>query len=238
VPDTTLVSDRYERASEMPSPPATRLARVRWLDLRLLVGVLLVLGSVLLGTKIIAGADDTTAVLALTRDVQPGVRLTTADVTIRRIRLDAGHEHYVAVGSSVAGYIMTRPALAGELLPRRAVATAAEAQAAGDIRWITIAVPSEERPEGLSTGQLVDVWIAPDTAVNDARNTATLLASRVAVDAVANSSNGLSGARESTVTLAMRPGDRGRSLDELVGELVAAARDSRVYLTVIPGRAQ
>jgi hypothetical protein len=242
VPDTTLAPDRYERAAEFPSPPATRLGRPRWLDLRLIIGVLLVLGSVLLGTKVIAGADDTTAVLALTRDVQPGVRLSTADVTIRRVRLDAGLDHYVSAGSPVAGYVMTRPAQAGELLPRRAIAAAAEAEAADDIRWVTIAIPSEERPEGLSSGQLVDVWVAPDKAATNAATNggdgATLLATGVAVEAVTNSSSGLSGAQESTVTLALRPDDRGRSLDELVGALVAAARDTRVYLAVAPGRAQ
>jgi hypothetical protein len=54
---------------------------------------------------------------------------------------------------------------------------------------------------------------------------------------VTNTSTGLSGSRESTVTLAIRPrGDR--SLDDLVGALVTAARDSRVYLTATPGTAQ
>jgi hypothetical protein len=232
----TSTSDRYDGTADAASPPAARLSRPRWLDVRLIIGVLLVLGSVLLGAKIIAAADDTTQVLTLTRDVQPGVRLTAADVTVRRIRLDNGLDAYLAADSPVAGYVMTRSARAGELLPKGAIARAADAEASGNIRWVTIAIPTEERPRGLSSGHLVDVWVAPAEG-QDTGAAAHLLARGVAVDGVTNTSSGLTGTREATVTLAIRPND-GRALDELVGELVAAARDSRVYLTVIPGSAR
>jgi hypothetical protein len=238
-PDTTnrpVAPSRHDSVSELASPPAARLSRPRWLDLRLVIGVLLVLGSILLGTKIIAGADDTTQVLALTRDVQPGVRLTAADVTARRVLLDQGLDHYLAADSPVVGYVITRPMRAGELLPRSAITRAADAAATGSTRWVTIAIPTEERPQGLSSGQLVDVWIAPAEG-QDTGASAHLLASGVAVEAVTNTSTGLSGTRESTVTLAIRPSND-RSLDELVGALVTAARDSRVYLTITPGTAQ
>jgi SAF domain len=235
-PDTTVAPGLPNGASVVASPPAARLPRPRWLDLRFVTGVLLVLGSLLLGTKIIADVDDTTQVLALARDVQPGVRLSAADVTARRVLLDRGLDHYLAADSAVAGYVTTRPMRAGELLPRSAIAPAADAAATGSIRWVTIAVPTEERPYGLSSSQLVDVWIAPAEGQGTG-SAARLLASGVAVEAVANTSTGLSSAQESTVTLAIRPGSD-RSLDDLVGELVAAARDARVYLTVTPGTAQ
>jgi hypothetical protein len=235
-PDTTVAPGLPDGASVVASPPAARLSRPRWLDLRFVIGVLLVLGSILLGTRIIADADDTTQVLALTRDVQPGVRLTAADVTARRVLLDQGLDHYLAADSAVAGYVTTRPIRAGELLPRSAIAPAADASATGSIRWVTIAIPTEERPHGLSRRQLVDVWIAPAEG-QDTGGSARLLASGVAVEAVTNTSTGLSSAQESTVTLVIRPsGDR--SLEDLVGELVTAARDARVYLTVTPGAAQ
>lgn len=236
MPDTTT-AEHPSRPLDLASPPATRLARPRWLDVRLVVGVLLVLGSVLLGTRVVAGADDTTAVLVVQSDLQAGVRLSPDDVGERRVRLDAGLDRYLAAGSPVSGYVLTRPVGEGELLPVAAIAPADEAAAAGGLRWVTIAVPAEERPEGLSSGDLVDVWIAPAAGVDSAAATAAApLATEVAVERVTGSSAGLGGARESTVTLAVTAEGQARPLDEIVGTLVAAARDGRVYLTVLPGR--
>jgi len=221
-------------AGELPSPPASRLGRPRWLDLRLVVGVLLVLGSVLVGTRVVAGADDSTPVLAVTRDLQPGVRLDDSDVATRRVSLDDGLEHYVAAGSPIDGYVVTRRVSEGELLPRAAIAPARDVADGDDLRWVTLAVPAEERPSGLSEGDLVDVWVAPaDTAEPGA--TAERLAEAVPVEATASRSGGLGGSNESTVTLALTGQGQARPLDELVAVLVAAARDSRVYLVAHPG---
>jgi hypothetical protein len=238
VPETTALSQPSTPprpiGEELPSPPASRLGRPRWLDLRLVVGVLLVLGSVLVGTRVVAGADDSTPVLAVTRDLQPGLRLDDSDVATRRVSLDDGLEHYVAAGSPIDGYVVTRRVSEGELLPREAIAPSRDIADADDLRWVTLAVPSEERPSGLSEGDLVDVWVAPlDSA--EAGSTAERLAEAVPVEATASRSGGLGGSNESTVTLALTGKGQASPLDELVAVLVAAARDSRVYLVAHPG---
>ena len=47
--------------TDLPAPTATRLTRARWLDARLLIGLLLVLLSVVIGAKVVADADQRVA---------------------------------------------------------------------------------------------------------------------------------------------------------------------------------
>ena len=67
-------------------PPATRSTNPGWRDPRLWVGVVLVTGSVVAGARIMAGADDTTAVWAASGDLVAGQTLTTEDLTATRVR--------------------------------------------------------------------------------------------------------------------------------------------------------
>ena len=71
-----------QRVTELPAPAANRLPRARWLDARLLVGLLLVLLSVVLGAKLVADADERVRVWSLTRDLGPDVTLTEDDVDV------------------------------------------------------------------------------------------------------------------------------------------------------------
>jgi hypothetical protein len=138
-------------AQQFVSPSARRLRHPSWLDLRLLVGVLLVLVSVLLGAKVVATADRSVQVWALARDVSPGTTLAAADLRPARVRLFDSAEAYLRVVKSPAGRTVTRPMHAGELLPRSAVV----ATPPGAI--LSIPVQPGNAP-GLARGQLVDVW--------------------------------------------------------------------------------
>ena len=51
--------------TDLPTPTATRLRRPSWRDSRLLVGVLLVLVSTVLGSVVVARADDRVPVYAV-----------------------------------------------------------------------------------------------------------------------------------------------------------------------------
>src|SRR5215217_795400 len=53
--------------TDLPSPKASRLPRARWLDTRLLLGVLLVLLAVVLGAKVLADVDERVEVWSVTR---------------------------------------------------------------------------------------------------------------------------------------------------------------------------
>jgi len=70
-----------------PGPTPRRIRPPRWLDLRLVLGVLLVLGSVLLGARVVAAADATVPVWAATGDLAAGTELTAGDLRAVDVRL-------------------------------------------------------------------------------------------------------------------------------------------------------
>jgi hypothetical protein len=133
------------------SPPANRVRRPSWLDLRIIVGVLLVLMSVVLVTRIVAAADRSVRVWALARDVAAGTTLTTADVRPARVRLFDSAPVYLQTTRSPAGHAVSRSFRAGELLP----AAALDGRPAGVL--VSIPVKPENAP-AVTRGQLVDVW--------------------------------------------------------------------------------
>ena len=77
--------------SPLAAGPAPRRVRPpRWLDLRLLLGILLVLGSVLLGARVVGAADATVPVWAAAGDLAAGTELDADDlvaVDVRRIEV-------------------------------------------------------------------------------------------------------------------------------------------------------
>ena len=63
-----------------------RSRRAGWRNPRLLLGVVLVAGSVLLGARLLAAADDTVGVWALSRDLPAGATVGKGDLERRQIR--------------------------------------------------------------------------------------------------------------------------------------------------------
>jgi hypothetical protein len=115
------------------------------------VGVLLVLTSVVLVTRIVAAADRSVQVWALARDVSAGTTLLDADLRPARVRLFASAPAYLQVSRSPAGRMVSRSLHAGELLP----AAALDVRPPGVI--VSIPVKPENAP-AVARGQLVDVW--------------------------------------------------------------------------------
>jgi hypothetical protein len=221
-------------ATEHSSPRATRVGTPRWLDLRLVVGVLLVLGSVAVGARVVAAADDTVPVLVAAQDLTVDRPLTAALVQTRQVLLEEGLARYLS-GDVPEGYVVVRPVEAGELVPRSAVAPAGEV--AEDLRYVTLALPAAELPAGLRAGRVVDVWVAPDGEAAGA--VAELLLAGITVTDVGGDSGGLGvSGTERAVTLAVTPGAAADTLEQAVARLVAAARDARVYLAAVPGGSQ
>lgn len=237
---------------DVRSPTANRLVRPRWLNPRLLVGVLLVLVSVAVGARLLAAADRTVPVLVAAEDLVPGQPLTSDLVEPSGALLESGLDRYVTdVGT---GYLVVRPVERGELLPRSAIKPAGEAE---DVRQVTVAVPASESPAGLRPGDAVDVWLVPEG--EDDRASLLLPAARVTA---ATSGGGGLGAPtgQHRVTLAVtavespeagEPEDgtavedggaaedgatpeEAVDLEAVMAELVAAARAGRVYLTRLP----
>ena len=141
-----------------PSPRARRLATPGWLDGRLVVGVLLVLISVVVGSHVLSNADRSEAVWVLTRPLAAGAELSEGDIELGRVRLFDNAATYVpALGAKPVGYVLRRALGARELLPRDAVGSPGEV----DVRQVTVPVVRGHAPPDLSAGQLVDVYVTP-----------------------------------------------------------------------------
>ena len=209
--------------TDLPSPSASRLPRARWLDTRLLLGVLLVLLAVVLGAKVLADADERVEVWSVTRDLGSDTMLTPSDVTVAAVRLDETARSYVAASEDVDGVVLTRPVGRGELLPLSAVAD----DAAPDLRRVVIEV-DRYGVTGLDKGRVVDVYVVPDEAVGGADQAPPELvlgSVTVAEGGRGEGGFGASGDR-AAVTLLVESGD--------VPSMIDAVAHGSVYLVHVP----
>ena len=148
---------------ELPRPTAARLQRPSWRDVRLVVGVVLVLLAVTLGAVVVAAADDTTPVYAVTAGLVPGQVVTQQDVRRVDVRLGADLGAYVAADHDLGADVFAlREVRSGELLPASALGTRAEVR----VKPVTMPVDGSS-VRTLVTGSIVDVWVN----ARDARST-------------------------------------------------------------------
>ncbi len=182
----------------------------------------------------VAAADETTLVLVAAEDLEPGMTLSASDLNEQAVRFDGGLDRYIAAGSALDGYRVVRSVAAGELVPASAVVPT-DSDAADDLRYITMAIPSQERPAGLGRGSHVDVWVDPEDGAgpDEVAGVAEQLLTDVVVTDFDQGGGGLSGPSDSvSVTLAVTA--RGADSDAIVARLISAARAEQVFLTVVP----
>jgi hypothetical protein len=143
--------------TDLPHPRAARLGRPGWLDPRLLLGVLLVLVSVVVGAKVVAEADDTYAVWAVSHDLGPSSSLVAGDLVSKQVRIEGDPSTYVsAAGVAPIGWVLRRAVAAGELLPRAALSEP------GAVSTRRVSVPVEPVVAAdLADGAVVDVYVVP-----------------------------------------------------------------------------
>jgi hypothetical protein len=160
----------------------------RWLDLRLVLGVLLVLGSVLLGARVVGAADATVPVWAVAGDLAAGTQLTSGDLVAVEVRLDAAAGAYLATSTRPEGATLARAVRSGELLPRSALEEPEE--------LVQVALPVQAGfvPPGLARGQLVDVYAVADPAagaVASADGSVTAVVEQAPVQALSGRGDGV-----------------------------------------------
>jgi hypothetical protein len=158
---------------EFPSPTPRRVRRPSWLDLRLVLGVLLVVAAVLIGAKVVQGARHKDTALAVTRDLAAGTTLRSDDLRTIDVGLpdsvDRAHI-YVSDRAKAVGKVLGRPLTAGELLPA-AVLTRSPVRTTVSVPFPTDAAPKLSRGERivvwLSTKQCPSVVLLADVTVQD-----------------------------------------------------------------------
>jgi hypothetical protein len=141
------------------SPTPRRIAAPRWLDLRLILGVGLVLVAVLVGAVVFSRAGRTTGVVAARHDLAAGTVLTADDLTVVQVKLPNRGVYLDTAGPAV-GKRLQRAVSSGELLPRDAVA------AAGPHTTLTVPFAAGSAPD-LRTGQRIEVWVSTSACTSE-----------------------------------------------------------------------
>ena len=215
--------------SDLPVPRATRLQRPAWRDARLLVGLVLVLASVVVGSTVVAAADDRTAMYAARAALVPGQALTEEDLVRVDVQLGPQRDRYLPADTGLApGRFVLREVAAGELVPSVAVGGRDQVSVQG----LTLSVDAGS-VAALSVGSRVDVYVNPvdpKATGSDSFTGPVLTLEGVSVASLPKAAGGLSGGVSGDRPVqVMAPRERVR---ELIGQLDDGAR---VTLVPVPG---
>lgn len=210
------------------APDATRSRRPGWRNPRLLLGLVLVAGSVVLGARVVAAADDTVPVWVAARDLPTGALIETASLERRDVRFPDAETAAAYLSAEQAlpeGSRVDRPVDAGDLVPRGAVAEAPEEP----LVEVPLSVATDDLPQTVRQGSVIDVWVTPDPTSGTVRpgreGRAQRVLAEVEVVAVPGTSETLAPAQTRQVILGV-PADR---TDELASALGLLA-DGRVVV--------
>jgi len=147
-----------------PAPTPRRMARPKWLNVRVIAGIVLVLAAVVIGARVIGASSQTAAVWAADRDLASGTVLGPGDLTTVEVNLGDTAGRYLGPGAaSPLGMTVVSPLAAGELLPISAV----EESATG--RIVAIGVAPEHMPPGVDHGSTVDVYLTKGSVTGGGR---------------------------------------------------------------------
>ena len=193
-----------------------RIASARVGDLRLWLGVGLVVAAVIAGIVVVGADRDTVTVLRATRDLSIGAHPTGFD-RVQMSRAAAG-DAYVT-DAPAPELVLRWPVRAGELLPVGVLGP----PVAVAHRQVTVAVDPLHAPVGMQAGDHVDVWASPSSSTRDAESPRRVVAD-VRVASVETDGVGIGG--EVAVVLDLPETD--------VQPVVEAVRTAVVDLVAVP----
>ena len=198
---------------------ARTLARVRWRDGRLWLGVVLIIVSMLVGSRLLSHSDDRITVWRATHDLSIGSLPT--DLEPVAVALADSSAGYVRANQDPVG-ILVHPVAAGELLPTTSLGSA-DSEA---MRVVTLPVEPLHSPVGLLPGDRVDIWATPSES--SMPGISRLVEASASVAAIATDSMGVGGEMGVAVRI---PQDRADAL-------IAAMRGGSIDLVSVPIEAQ
>jgi hypothetical protein len=215
-----MMSGVSRNLGKTDAPPAVRAGRPGWRDPRLWIGVALVAASVLVGARLLGGADRTIEVWAASGDLAAGQPVSQDDLVARRVDFaeDVDADRYLQVSDDLPdAATLARAVGAGELVP-----SAAFGRAGAGLLEVPIWALAEAIAPNVVAGSVVDVWVTPADHVGDA---AVVLDDVVVVAAPrSEESFGPGGNRQ----LLIGVGDRDKAG---IGPALAAAHDGRISIT-------
>ncbi len=207
-----------------PAPVARRLRPPSWRDRRLVLGVLLVAGSIAVGATVVSRADDTQPVYAASHPLMPGQVLTSSDVHVVRVQLGAQRARYLAADRAVrSGSVVIRSVQDGELVPTSAIGNRQSVTS----RPVAVVVPAGSA-DGLRAGSLVDVWVAAKGTDQQSYAEPHVVVSGAEVVSISSEGGVLSNSSDATVRLLLT--------DDLVPQVLSAVDNgARIDLVPVPG---
>ena len=213
--------------SELPTPTAIRLQRPRWRDGRLVIGVLLVLASLVLGSVVVSSADDRVPSYAARAPLVPGQRVTEADLVRVDVQLGDASPVYLSARRALGpDRFVLRPVQSGELVPVAAIG----GRDAVTAQPLTLVVDAGSAA-ALQVGSQVDVYADTPAGAGPSGGTTfagpELVLQRVSVSSLPEGSGGLGGGSSAGQPVqVMVPTDR---VKDLIGRIDQGAR-----VTVVP----
>lgn len=174
-----------------PAPSPRRLSRPRWLNVRVVGGILLVIAAIVIGARVMVASSQTSPVWATERSLAAGTVIGAGDLTAVEVNLGELAGAYLGPESpSPIGMTVNAPLAAGELLAVSAV------EPGGQGRVVAVAVAPEHMPPGVGHGSTVDLYLTTRSTTGSGESATTELVGRdLTVQSVtAPASGGLSGA--------------------------------------------
>jgi Flp pilus assembly protein CpaB len=136
-------------------------ARLRRIDLRIVIGLVLMVVAVAGGTSLIRAAQERTAVLLVAGSVRPGEAIEEADLRVAEVSMPAGVDFVpVSARGELVGRVAAEPLWEGKLISRASVSQAPPLPAG--FAAITMLLPAESALGGdLRAGDHVAVISSP-----------------------------------------------------------------------------
>src|SRR6195952_5265423 len=182
-------------------PVPRRVRRRRWLDFRVIGGLLLVIAAVVIGARVVGASSHTSPVWAATKNLAAGTVLAPADLVAVDVNLAGNATQYLAAGADVTGVVgssLQTPVEAGELLPVSAVTETKPG------RVVVIGVAPDRKAPGVEHGSVIDVYLTRGGRSSSAPAQTGPIAPGITVQSVpAPASGGLSGATSSRYQIAV-----------------------------------
>jgi len=140
----------------MTSSETSRVRRAPWVDVRFLLGIVLIVASIAGVWFVVSAARQTAPMIAAARTLTPGEVITATDVRVVDVALGTLDEAYLAPDELTIGAIATRTVNAGELVPHDAVGAGEDAATT-----VVVLTSSTDVPASVDAGSVVEVWAAP-----------------------------------------------------------------------------
>jgi hypothetical protein len=185
-----------------------RLRPLRWRDVRLWLGIALVIAAMMLGAALLSGDDERILVWQATSDMAIGAEPIHVEPIL--VALGSAQAAYLSAQTKPTGRL-TMPVTRGQLIPNAAIETGVD-----DGHLVTVGVDLTHAPINLAAGQLVAVWATSEEGET------SLVLPKLRVAAVAD--DGMRGGLQ--VVLDVPPSD--------IPRVIAAVRTQVIDLVAVP----